>query len=120
MINSESLFQFEPSSGEGHLLRWTVPAGLPYCDGHFPQNPVLPAVAVLDGTLLALQLLTGDKTISFAKIHSGKFLNIITPGTALQIRLVRIKEQEWEAEWGSPDTEKIFARLKFSLRSGGS
>ena len=129
MINPETLFQLqilpELSQGECHVFTWAVPEDLPYFDGHFPGNPVLPAIAVLDGTLEALKLLTGDKTISFEKIRTGKFLNIITPGTVLRIRLTRIQGKgqcpnEWEAEWKSPTTQKIFAHLKLSLRSGGT
>lgn len=124
MIDPEGIFKFQSQSklpeGVAHVLTWVVPTNLPYFDGHFPQNPVLPAVAVLDGTLEALKLLQQNKTLSFERIKSGKFLNLIKPGTPLQICLTQIRKNEWEAEWGSPDGEKIFAHLKVLLRSDGN
>ena len=114
MIHPKTLFQFKLLHREPHVLTWTVPETLPYFDGHFPKNPILPAIAVLDGTLEALKLLTGNRKLSFEKIRSAKFLTIVTPGTVLQICLTSVGGHEWEVEWTSP--QKIVARLKFSLK----
>jgi len=122
MIDPEIIFEFqsqpEQSEEEKPIFNWVAPEDLPYCDGHFPQNPILPAVAILDGTLEALKLIQKDGTLSFERIQSGKFLNSITPGTPVQIHLTRIQGEEWEAEWRSrsQDGGKIFAHLKLSLR----
>lgn len=122
MIDPETLFPFQfqpkPLDARRCILTWLVPEDLPYFDGHFPKNPIFPAVAVLDGTLEALKLVLKDKTLSFARIRSAKFLNIITPGTPLQICLARIEGNEWEVEWRLPGGNKVFAHLKLSLRSG--
>jgi 3-hydroxyacyl-[acyl-carrier-protein] dehydratase len=78
---------------------WIVPHDLPYFDGHFPGNPVFPAVGIVDASLALLRKQTG-RDLQLAGIGSAKFTQPIGPGTAVHIDL-NLKGADWVAEWSS-------------------
>ncbi len=123
MIDPENIFKFQQqnpshlSEGNFPVLTWYVPKDFPYFEGHFPQNPILPALAILDGSLEALKFLQKGNNFFIKKVKTGKFLNIISPGILIEIHILKKIEQEWELQWKSSDKtdQKIFAHLKLSL-----
>ncbi|WP_034763926.1 hypothetical protein [Chrysiogenes arsenatis] len=60
--------------------------------GHFPDNPVLPAVIQIE-TLLALAEAWCDTTLQLQKITQAKFSAMITPDTEVQAK-IQITEKE--------------------------
>ncbi len=81
MINPKQVFNFTPEQKKTDAdneikLTWTVPVNLPYFEGHFPDNPLLPGVAVLD---LIQELL--DAKLQYVK--AAKFTEFIRPGDSL-------------------------------------
>jgi 3-hydroxymyristoyl/3-hydroxydecanoyl-(acyl carrier protein) dehydratase len=54
----------------------------PACDGHFPGNPVLPAVVLLDAVLRRLQEATGTSLT----VASAKFLKPVLPGQTVALQ----------------------------------
>jgi 3-hydroxyacyl-[acyl-carrier-protein] dehydratase len=56
----------------------------PAFEGHFPGNPVLPAVVLLAETLAAIEAAGGRKAQDWA-ISSAKFLAPVAPGTPLTL-----------------------------------
>ncbi len=83
MINPDQIFNFREdqkqtdAQGEIHVV-WKVSPDLPYFEGHFPGNPVLPGVALLD---LVQELLK----IRYAYIKSAKYTELIRPDDELSI-----------------------------------
>ena len=67
-------------------LEFSVPDTSPYFDGHFPEFPILPAVAQVDLILrFAVQYLeTGNELLEIRRI---KFSNLIRPFTPLLLSL---------------------------------
>ena len=88
MIEPEHFFDFGPvtqgPSPGSYTTVWTVRYDLPYFEGHFPGHPVLPAIAVIDASLVALQAAVGEKTGSW-KILSGKFTNKLNEHNDIKI-----------------------------------
>jgi 3-hydroxymyristoyl/3-hydroxydecanoyl-(acyl carrier protein) dehydratase len=70
---------------------WLVPGDLPYFDGHFPDNAVLPAIAIVD---FSLELITFafKKPVEMVRIRSARFTEIITPGSKIDILLTNEKD----------------------------
>ncbi|WP_174875451.1 beta-hydroxyacyl-ACP dehydratase [Vogesella oryzae] len=50
--------------------------------GHFPGNPVLPGVVLLDHAMLAIEAATG---LQLAGLALAKFHSPVSPGQALQL-----------------------------------
>ena len=100
MIDSDEIYQFfqeeNISTTEGDiLLTWTVSPHFPYFEGHFPDNPILPGVALLD----LLQVLLKRQ---FHTLKSVKFTEPIRPLDILTIHAQKLeekKEKEEESGW---------------------
>ncbi|MBA2405350.1 MAG: beta-hydroxyacyl-ACP dehydratase [Bdellovibrionales bacterium] len=82
MINPQKIFTFTPGA-----TSWKVPKDLPYFEGHFPDNPILPAVAILD--MIQQYLIHQDPSLkgSFLTIKSAKFTEIVRPEDTLTINV---------------------------------
>ncbi len=100
----------------GFTASWTVPSDLPYFEGHFPGNPVLPAVAILDATVECLRRALADKNLNLSAVVSAKFLEIIQPNSKVRIELKLHECGDWMAGWASDDVyKKKLAELRIRL-----
>ena len=66
--------------------RLSYPAGHPAFDGHFPGNPIVPGVLLLDAAIHAL----GDSAGSgegVLRVESAKFVGVVRPGDVLAVEL---------------------------------
>ncbi len=77
---------------------WDVQSALPYFDGHFPGNPVLPGVAMIDAILEAI----GGKLTA---LKSAKFMRPIYPGMMVDIRAHQVSPGDWTVELIEPGQE---------------
>lgn len=68
-----------------HVLPLAVAADHPAYAGHFPGQPILPGVVLLDETLHALAAQTGRQGGAW-QLKSVKFLSPVQPGEALHLR----------------------------------
>lgn len=67
------------------VTQWMVPADHPAFTGHFPGNPILPGVVLLDMALHAMADAVGIG-LGACEIGSVKFLGPAKPGDTLEIR----------------------------------
>lgn len=89
---------------------WSVPADLPFFQGHFPEQPILPAVATIDLSIQWLGSQLGRK-LSLKKIKNAKFTAPISPGQTIQATAVPVGEQEWQTTLQDPSSGTQFAIL---------
>lgn len=83
---------------------WPVPAEHPAFAGHFPGNPIVPGVVILDQALLfAEKLLSAgvDRTGAW-QVGNAKFLSPVAPGEVLLFTL----------------EQKASGNIAFSVKSG--
>ncbi len=104
MINPKDVAQAgfrELAPPPGLRVRWTVPTDLPYFAGHFPGNPTLPAVAMIDLTLELVRRWPGFERAELTALKSAKFAAVISPGAELEITVNRDAERRpaWQADW---------------------
>lgn len=69
-----------------HSSPMKIPADHPCLAGHFPGNPVVPAVVLLDSVAQALTAALG-RAVTLSAIPSAKFLAPLAPGEAFGIEL---------------------------------
>ena len=105
MIDPRSIFQFgsvEATETGGFRCQWQVPSDLPYFVGHFPGQPVMPAVAILDGSQEFLR--AGGLKVSPVKItlKKAKFLALVAPGMNLELSAEPLNGQ-WQVRWLNRD-----------------
>lgn len=125
MIDPESIFHFhiqqKNSLDEGFEAHWSVPADLPYFDGHFPGQPILPAVAILDANHLFLKQVL-PRPFKIHKVVAAKFTLPVTPHMKIRMFACKKTESTWICEWkeskndSNPETpEKTIAIMTLSL-----
>ena len=70
----------------GREFRWIVPQDHPACKGHFPGNPIVPGVVLLDQAVLFAEQWLGRSGASW-RIENVKFLGPVAPGVSLEFSL---------------------------------
>ncbi len=95
---------------------WRIPENLFYFDGHFPNSPVLPAVAIVDLSVSFLESGTGPRTLSLQKIISAKMAKALHPGETVRIEAVAKgsspEGEDWSVHWIDPKTLESSALIR--------
>lgn len=95
---------------------WTVPSDLPYFEGHFPGNPVFPAVGIVDACLSLLRLRQSDPGLQLTGIVSAKFSAPIRPEQKVTIEVSQTGDQVWQFIWSAAaDPTKKFANISLQV-----
>ena len=117
MISESQIFRTIVTGHQGppFIPEWTIPADLPYFDGHFPGNPIFPAVGIVDATVYFLRAVLKRPNVAVPHFPIAKFLSPIQPGQTVRIELSPLKENEWQAEWKDAGDQKLLATLRLSL-----
>jgi len=89
------------------ILEFSILGSSDYFDGHFPDFPILPAVAQVNIIMQCVSRFFGNN-IGLSEIKRSKFINIIRPDTALVLYLEK-KENNLLFKIASPDEETMFS-----------
>jgi 3-hydroxymyristoyl/3-hydroxydecanoyl-(acyl carrier protein) dehydratase len=99
-LNTETLnYQIltQNTEDQSRSIRLHVSENIPYLIGHFPNNPVLPAVAIIDISHYFINLFFSNhqyKEISYLKVKSK-----ISPGSSVLIQIFQKAETIFEVLW---------------------
>lgn len=116
MIREDDAFKtllVPAQEGPPFAVEWKIPKDLPYLEGHFPENPIFPAVGILDATIYLLKAVLNQPELYVPHIPVAKFLSPIVPEQTVRIELQRLGERDWQADW--KDQEKLLATLRVHL-----
>jgi len=96
-------------------LEFSVPASSPYYDGHFPDLPILPALAQVEMSVrfAAEHLGTG---IDVQEIKRIKFSNLVIPGEPYHIKLTK-NDKTLSFKVYSPGSEALYSSGTMMLRN---
>ena len=101
---------------EGKLAAFfEVSPNLPPFEGHFPGRPILPAVAIIDISLMLLAE-TGIE-VSHAKLQlkRSKFAAIVTPNQKVLIQAESEDKISWRITWSDQSTSSKLAQIHLLL-----
>jgi 3-hydroxymyristoyl/3-hydroxydecanoyl-(acyl carrier protein) dehydratase len=94
-----------------------VPADHPAFAGHFPGEPIVPGVVLLDEALYRISD-TLRVSAHECAIHSAKFLSAARPGEPLQLAITRDTDQRLEFAIRAPDRLIASGVLTLPARTG--
>ena len=100
-----------------------ISKGEPYLDGHFPGNPIMPGVLIVEALaqtglicLFELKLIDPSGDFFFTGIEQVKFRRPVVPGDLLQLhaKLLKNKRTIWKFEGRAFVGEQIAAEGLFT------
>jgi 3-hydroxymyristoyl/3-hydroxydecanoyl-(acyl carrier protein) dehydratase len=122
MINPQDEFDFCIEKLNCHVecfrTQWKIPSQLPYFAGHFPEQPILPAVAMIDASMEVVRRGLGLTKIKWVELKSSKFMRPLSPGDSIQIQAHSTSLEDWKIEWklnSPPEAEQVVANLNFLI-----
>ncbi|MES2214504.1 MAG: 3-hydroxyacyl-ACP dehydratase FabZ [Pseudomonadota bacterium] len=96
----------------------------PHFTGHFPGNPVMPGVLIVEAMAQVSAVLVsktlnarpGDKIVYFMSIDNAKFRKIVQPGDQLHLysQIVQHRSQVWKFEARAEVDGEIVAESIFT------
>jgi 3-hydroxymyristoyl/3-hydroxydecanoyl-(acyl carrier protein) dehydratase len=92
-----------PGSIRTFQAEGVVPSDLKCFQGHFSDDPVLPAYAIIEVTIESLRKVLGNPSLELKEIRSAKFQKPVHPGQKVLMTLSERAESQWCAEWSSGD-----------------
>lgn len=96
-----------------------VPPDLPYFDGHFPDTPILPAVAQIDWAVrLALEHF--EVTERFSGLRALKFMRVVQPRAPLTLELKRHAPRAIVFEYRQAGAACSSGRIEFTDDAPGA
>ena len=72
-----------------------IPVNHPCFPGHFPGQPILPGVLLLERVMSLAQASTG-KSLNECTVVNVKFLAVVAPGDALDVQLTATNLNEYK------------------------
>ncbi|MBN3814902.1 beta-hydroxyacyl-ACP dehydratase, partial [Paraburkholderia sp. Ac-20347] len=81
---SASTCESAPAKTRAHALRFTIGADHPALPGHFPGQPIVPGVVLLDRAIDAIGAAL-DQPLDTWRLSAAKFLSPAAPGEALDL-----------------------------------
>lgn len=94
-----------------------IPADHPAFAGHFPGNPIVPGVVLLDEALFAIASAQGGLS-GACRVASAKFFHPVGPGTMLVVRQQRLAGGSIQFEILSGSTKVASGSVLVQASSG--
>jgi 3-hydroxyacyl-[acyl-carrier-protein] dehydratase len=108
--------------GKSIIALKNVSINEPYFVGHFPGNPVMPGVLMLEamaqaGGILALETTPEKVLYYFAGIDNVRFKHIVTPGDQLRLYVTAEKSRQnvWKLKGKAMVDDKLACSADFMI-----
>ena len=101
-----------------------VSIGEPFFEGHFPENPIMPGVLIVEamaqtaGALVveSLNLHGSGALVYFMSIEKAKFRKLVLPGDVLKlhVNVVKARTKVWKFEGQARVKDELVAESEFT------
>ncbi|KKJ77540.1 3-hydroxyacyl-ACP dehydratase [Kiloniella litopenaei] len=109
---------------EGAVGLKNVTINEPFFEGHFPRQPVMPGVLIIEAmaqtaAVLVVETLDGEaagKLVYFMTVDEARFRKPVTPGDQLKIHVTKTRSRGavWKFEGKAMVDGKLVAEAKFA------
>jgi 3-hydroxymyristoyl/3-hydroxydecanoyl-(acyl carrier protein) dehydratase len=104
---------FDLSQSDAEVsARMEVSDRLPSLQGHFPGNPILPAVTIIDISLFLLSQHVDSIRFNKLAVEKSKFTGMIRPKQKVLIRAQKTSSTVWKVYWSSDSDQSPLAQLQ--------
>lgn len=102
-------------SASGNRFLYHIAPDFPAFNGHFPGNPLLPAVCQVGLCADALSRLTG-KRLEIKSVGRSKFMRPVLPDADVSVSLSPRPDGQFLAELADPADGRKFSQIVFAAR----
>ncbi len=88
-----------------------IDENLPSFEGHFPGNPILPAVSIVDISLFLLSQIKPSISHSNIQIKRSKFMAMVRPSQEVQIFAESDDGKNWRMTWKAQENQSKLAQV---------
>ena len=93
----------------------TVAQDLPYFQGHFPDQPMLPGAVILEISLAFVRFAMDDPRLTVRTARQGKFSAPILPGATYRILAERHPSGGCWVEWREGQADDVIVEVLFAF-----
>ncbi len=115
----DKIIELEPNIKAVGIKNVTI--NEPFFQGHFPGNPVMPGVLIIESMaqvagILAFRSGVEGNTIYFMSIEKAKFRKPVMPGDQLKldIKVLQTRNNVWKFSGTAFVSEKIVSEVEFT------
>lgn len=108
-------FQIKESQEHQISAELLISPDLPSFEGHFPGDPVLPAVSILDVSLRLLSEVAGEVSYTNIQVKRSKFMGMVRPNQWVEISAESSDGQGWQVAWRDKENQTKLAQLHVIL-----
>lgn len=119
MLLVDKIIELEPNVKALGIKNITL--NEPYFQGHFPGNPIMPGVLIVEalaqvGGILASRSGAKGKTVYFLSIDKAKFRKPVVPGDQLilDVRVLHVRGNVWRCLGNAIVEDKPVAEAEFT------
>ena len=104
-------FEITEKSPEKVNAQLKIDKNLPSFEGHFPGNPILPAVSIIDISLYLLAQVHPEISHSNIQVKRSKFMAMVRPEQDVGIIAESSDGRNWQFVWRSADNQSKLAQI---------
>lgn len=108
------LDQVQDESEDSLVAISSVNSSEEFFQGHFPGNPVVPGVLIIETMAQACQVLLKDSSLSLNEVKRARFREMVKPGDQLVIKVKKKADSTFSAEAYLGEKVACSAELAFS------
>ncbi len=107
------LVQLELTEKEENRVaaHFVVSEQLPSFQGHFPGDPILPAVSIIDISLHLLSQITDDVSHSNIQVKRSKFMSMVRPNQKIELLGESEDGKNWKVSWKLSENQSKLAQV---------
>jgi 3-hydroxymyristoyl/3-hydroxydecanoyl-(acyl carrier protein) dehydratase len=113
----EKLIEFNilEKSKDSIRTELTIDERMPSFEGHFPGNPILPAVSIVDISLLLLSRVQPHVSFANIQVKRSKFMSMVRPNQKVEITASCEDGHNWRLNWRAKDNQSKLAQVHLVL-----
>ena len=95
------------------IAQKSISANEIYFQGHFPNNPVMPGVLLIESMVEAAKLMWDEPDLVLTQVKRGRFREMVKPGMQLTIKVIAKEKYSCQAEVLIAEKKACTADLSF-------
>lgn len=104
-------FEFTHKDDNKIEAKLTISEEIPTFQGHFPNRPILPAVSIIDISLLLLSQVCPNISNTQVEVKRSKFMALVRPNQEVDLVAESTDSKNWKVYWKLAENQSKLAQI---------